>query len=74
MVARYVSLPLAVLLVFVAMKVYGLEANIVALSGIAIAIGTMVDMGVILVENILSFLSALLGPGHLAASLSGKYF
>jgi Cu(I)/Ag(I) efflux system membrane protein CusA/SilA len=47
-------LPLAVLMVFVAMKVFGIEANIVALSGIAIAIGTMVDMGVILVENILA--------------------
>jgi Cu(I)/Ag(I) efflux system membrane protein CusA/SilA len=47
-------LPLAVLMVFVAMKVFGVEANIVALSGIAIAIGTLVDMGVILVENILA--------------------
>ncbi len=47
-------LPLAVLMVFIAMKVFGVEANIVALSGIAIAIGTMVDMGVILVENILA--------------------
>ena len=47
-------LPLAVVLVFVAMKVFGIDANIVALSGIAIAIGTIVDMGVILVENILS--------------------
>ena len=47
-------LPLTVLLVFVAMKLFGVEANIVALSGIAIAIGTMVDMGVIMVENVLS--------------------
>lgn len=46
-------LPLAVLMVFIAMKVLAVEANIVALSGIAIAIGTMVDMGVILSENIL---------------------
>ncbi len=46
-------LPLAVLICFIAMKVFGIDANIVALSGIAIAIGTMVDMGVILVENIL---------------------
>nr|MEE4268047.1 efflux RND transporter permease subunit [Candidatus Krumholzibacteria bacterium] len=46
-------LPLAVLFCFIAMKVFGVDANIVALSGIAIAIGTMVDMGVILVENIL---------------------
>ncbi|MEQ6122579.1 efflux RND transporter permease subunit, partial [Pseudotenacibaculum sp. MALMAid0570] len=39
-------LPLAVLMVFIAMKAFGIDANIVALSGIAIAIGTMVDVGV----------------------------
>jgi Cu(I)/Ag(I) efflux system membrane protein CusA/SilA len=49
-------LPLAVLMVFIAMKAFGVDANIVALSGIAIAIGTMVDMGVILCENILKHL------------------
>jgi Cu(I)/Ag(I) efflux system membrane protein CusA/SilA len=47
-------LPVAVLLCFAAMKTFGVEANIVALSGIAIAIGTMVDMGIVLTENILS--------------------
>lgn len=46
------TLPLGVLLTFVLMKLGGVEANVVALSGIAIAIGTMVDMGIILVENI----------------------
>lgn len=46
-------LPLAVLLTFLAMKAFGVDANIVALAGIAIAIGTMVDMGIILTENIL---------------------
>ena len=46
-------LPVAVLMVFIAMKMFGVAANIVALSGIAIAIGTMVDIGVILCENIL---------------------
>lgn len=46
-------LPLAVLITFVAMKVFKVDANVVALSGIAIAIGTMVDMGIILCENIL---------------------
>jgi len=45
-------LPLAVLFCFVAMKQVGVDANIVALSGIAIAIGTMVDMGIVLTENI----------------------
>ena len=49
-------LPLAVLMCFIAMKQFGVDANIVALSGIAIAIGTMVDMGVIVTENILRHL------------------
>jgi len=46
-------LPLAVLLSFIGMKMFGVDANIVALSGIAIAIGTIVDMGIIICENIL---------------------
>ncbi|MDH5598929.1 MAG: efflux RND transporter permease subunit, partial [Cyclobacteriaceae bacterium] len=46
-------LPLAVLMVFIAMHFFGVDANIVALSGIAIAIGTMVDLGIILSENII---------------------
>ncbi len=51
-----VLLPLAVLMCFIAMRVFNVSANIVALSGIAIAIGTMVDMGVIVSENILRHL------------------
>ncbi|EGJ72195.1 acriflavin resistance protein [Bacteroides coprosuis DSM 18011] len=46
-------LPIAVLATFIIMRYTGIEANIVALSGIAIAIGVMVDVGVVLVENIL---------------------
>jgi Cu(I)/Ag(I) efflux system membrane protein CusA/SilA len=46
-------LPLAVLMTFIAMRQFGVDANIVALSGIAIAIGTMVDMGIVICENIL---------------------
>lgn len=46
-------LPFAVLLSFIGMKIFGVDANIVALSGIAIAIGTIVDMGIIICENIL---------------------
>ena len=49
-------LPLAVLICFITMKLFSVDANIVALSGIAIAIGTMVDMGIILCENILKHL------------------
>ncbi len=46
-------LPIAVLMSFIMMKYFNVDANIVALSGIAIAIGTMVDLGIILNENIL---------------------
>jgi Cu(I)/Ag(I) efflux system membrane protein CusA/SilA len=49
-------LPLAILMCFIAMKLFGVDANIVALSGIAIAIGTMVDMGIVICENILRHL------------------
>lgn len=45
------TLPVAVLMCFIAMKYFGVDANIVALSGIAIAIGTMVDMGIVLTES-----------------------
>ena len=45
------SLPIAVLMCFIAMRHFGVDANIVALSGIAIAVGTMVDMGIVLSES-----------------------
>lgn len=45
-------LPLGVLTAFVVMKYTGVDANIMALGGIAIAIGTMVDIGIVFVENI----------------------
>jgi Cu(I)/Ag(I) efflux system membrane protein CusA/SilA len=38
------------------MRFSGVDANVVALSGIAIAIGTIVDMGIVLTENILKHL------------------
>ena len=49
-------LPLTVLVVFIGMKIFKVDANIVALSGIAIAIGTIVDMGIVVTENILKHL------------------
>lgn len=45
--------PVAVLVTFLAMKLTGVGANVMSLAGIAIAIGTMVDIGIILVENII---------------------
>ncbi|MCA9426241.1 MAG: efflux RND transporter permease subunit, partial [Candidatus Omnitrophica bacterium] len=52
------TLPFAVMIAFICMKTYGVDANIMSLSGIAIAIGTMVDMGIILCENIVSALES----------------
>ena len=49
-------LPLAVMMAFIAMKKFGVDSNIMSLSGIAIAIGTMVDMGIIICENLLKHL------------------
>jgi len=47
-----VTLPIAVLLAFGAMYLFDIDANIMSLAGIAIAIGTMVDMGIIVSETI----------------------
>ncbi len=49
-------LPLAVLLSFTMMRIFKVDANIMSLAGIAIAIGTIVDMGIIMCENILKHL------------------
>lgn len=49
-------LPVGVLMTFILMRFFGVDANIVALSGIAIAIGVMVDIGIVDVENILRHL------------------
>ena len=52
-----VTLPLAVLLAWIGMRVFGVDANIMSLAGIAIAVGTMVDMAIIILENIYAGLS-----------------
>jgi Cu(I)/Ag(I) efflux system membrane protein CusA/SilA len=49
-------LPIGVLMTFILMHFFGVDANVVALSGIAIAIGVMVDIGIVDVENILRHL------------------
>ncbi len=47
-----VSLPLGMLFTFLVMHLCGIGANIMSLAGIAIAIGVMVDFGIIMTENI----------------------
>lgn len=51
------TLPIAVLMAFIGMKQFGVDANIMSLAGIAIAIGTMVDMGIIVSETIYDHLA-----------------
>ncbi len=46
-----ITLPLGILMAFIVMKWQGINANIMALGGIAIAIGDMVDGAIVMVEN-----------------------
>jgi Cu(I)/Ag(I) efflux system membrane protein CusA/SilA len=46
-----ITLPLGVLIAFIAMKAMGIGSNIMSLGGIAIAIGAMVDAAIVMIEN-----------------------
>jgi Cu(I)/Ag(I) efflux system membrane protein CusA/SilA len=46
-----VTLPIGILVAFIAMKLQGVNANIMSLGGIAIAIGAMVDAAIVMIEN-----------------------
>ena len=46
-----VTLPLGVLAAFIVMRFQGVNANIMSLGGIAIAVGAMVDAAVVMIEN-----------------------
>ncbi|HLY96104.1 MAG TPA: efflux RND transporter permease subunit, partial [Sideroxyarcus sp.] len=46
-----VMLPIGVLIAFIAMRLLGLNSNIMSLGGIAIAIGAMVDAAIVMIEN-----------------------
>ncbi|MBA3669429.1 MAG: efflux RND transporter permease subunit [Sphingomonas sp.] len=45
------TLPLGILMAFIVMRIQGLNANILSLGGIAIAVGAMVDAAVVMIEN-----------------------
>ncbi len=47
-----ITLPVGILMAFLVMDIQGLNANIMSLSGIAIAIGAMVDAAIVMVENV----------------------
>ena len=46
-----ITLPLGILVAFIAMRALGLGSNIMSLGGIAIAIGAMVDAAIVMIEN-----------------------
>ncbi|WP_028990660.1 CusA/CzcA family heavy metal efflux RND transporter [Thermithiobacillus tepidarius DSM 3134] len=50
-------LPLAALITFILMSVFGLSANLMSLGGLAIAIGMLVDAAVVVVENVVQHLA-----------------
>lgn len=47
-----VTLPIGILMAFLAMRVLGLSANIMSLGGFAVAIGAMIDAAIVMVENL----------------------
>ena len=59
---------------FIVMRLAGVEANIVALSGIVIAIGVMVDVGIIFTENIVRHLEMPENHGVKETSLRNVIF
>ncbi|MFH1006037.1 MAG: CusA/CzcA family heavy metal efflux RND transporter, partial [Candidatus Latescibacterota bacterium] len=56
-------LPISILIAFVLMYLFRLPSNIMSLSGIAIAIGVMVDAGIVVTENVFRHLAELKGRG-----------
>jgi Cu(I)/Ag(I) efflux system membrane protein CusA/SilA len=58
-------LPAGVLATFILMRMFNIDANVVALSGIAIAIGVMVDVGIVFTENIIRHLEEKTGSDPL---------
>jgi Cu(I)/Ag(I) efflux system membrane protein CusA/SilA len=65
-----VSLPLGVLIAFIVMYYQGVNANIMSLGGIAIAVGAMVDAAVVMIENAHKHIEAW-HHAHPAAELKG---
>ncbi|GMV06888.1 MAG: cation transporter [Gemmatimonadota bacterium] len=66
------TLPLAVLMAFVAMRGLGLSADIMSLGGIAIAIGAMIDAAIVMVENMHKHLEHVIAAKRAAAAAEGR--
>ena len=64
-----ISLPLSVLITFIAMKLVGLDANLMSLGGLVISLGMVVDATIIQVENIQRHLGGIVDPKHRPAAI-----
>lgn len=52
-----ITIPLSVLIAFIMMKWFGITSNIMSLAGVALAVGDLVDAGVVMVENAMKTMS-----------------
>lgn len=52
-----VTIPLSVLIAFIMMKWFGITSNIMSLAGVALAVGDLVDAGIVMVENAMKTIS-----------------
>ncbi|MBF8179167.1 efflux RND transporter permease subunit [Herminiimonas contaminans] len=66
-----ISLPLGVLAAFIVMRYQGVNANLMSLGGIAIAVGAMVDAAIVMIENAHKHLEAY-SHSHPNQEISGK--
>ena len=65
------TLPLGILMAFIAMRALGLGADIMSLGGIAIAIGAMIDAAIVMVENMHKHLEAAIDDKRAQAAAKG---
>lgn len=52
-----ITIPMSVLIAFILMKWFGITSNIMSLAGVALAVGDLVDAGIVMVENTMKSLS-----------------
>jgi Cu(I)/Ag(I) efflux system membrane protein CusA/SilA len=52
-----ITIPMSVLIAFIMMKWFGITSNIMSLAGVALAVGDLVDAGIVMVENAMKSLS-----------------
>ncbi|MDP2963473.1 MAG: efflux RND transporter permease subunit, partial [Sulfurimicrobium sp.] len=67
-----IMLPVGVLIAFIAMRLLGMNSNIMSLGGIAIAIGAMVDAAIVMIENAHKHLERLENIASPSPPLSGE--